>query len=276
MRAMRLSRLPALCRSHRPWRCAHQLLPTRWRSRHRQAGDPAGSTRPAPRSRTWDRKTAHACAYCRNRLHRLHQMHPGFPGGPHRRLSQMDAYDHSRRLHRLRTMYSRLPGRLHRPGADASGADRPGSCRSGETAFPTPRDASGATTRTARCGTGSTQGRSRHTGRPGQPCAGRTGPRQGKTAGFHIVKRADIVEMFSRLRELDPHPTTELTYTTPFELLVAVVLSAQATDVGVNKATKKLYPVANTPQAILDLGEEKLKQYISTIGLFNSKAKNGR
>jgi len=88
------------------------------------------------------------------------------------------------------------------------------------------------------------------------------------------VKRADIVEMFSRLRELDPHPTTELTYTTPFELLVAVVLSAQATDVGVNKATKKLYPVANTPQAMLKLGEEKLKKYISTIGLFNGKAKN--
>ena len=88
------------------------------------------------------------------------------------------------------------------------------------------------------------------------------------------MKRANIVEMFSRLRELDPHPTTELAYTTPFELLVAVVLSAQATDVGVNKATKKLYPMANTPQAILKLGEEKLKKYISTIGLFNGKAKN--
>ena len=88
------------------------------------------------------------------------------------------------------------------------------------------------------------------------------------------MKKADVVELFTRLRELDPHPTTELNYTTPFELLVAVVLSAQATDVGVNKATKKLYPIANTPQAILDLGEETLKQYISTIGLFNSKAKN--
>ncbi|RDI98152.1 endonuclease III [Dyella solisilvae] len=88
------------------------------------------------------------------------------------------------------------------------------------------------------------------------------------------MKKADVVELFTRLRELDPHPTTELNYTTPFELLVAVVLSAQATDVGVNKATKKLYPVANTPQAILDLGEERLKQFISTIGLFNSKAKN--
>jgi endonuclease-3 len=88
------------------------------------------------------------------------------------------------------------------------------------------------------------------------------------------VKRSDVVELFTRLREIDPHPTTELNYTTPFELLVAVVLSAQATDVGVNKATKKLYPVANTPQAILDLGEEGLKRYISTIGLFNAKAKN--
>jgi endonuclease-3 len=88
------------------------------------------------------------------------------------------------------------------------------------------------------------------------------------------VKRVDIIEMFTRLRELNPHPTTELNYTTAFELLVAVVLSAQATDVGVNKATRKLYPVANTPQAILDLGEEGLKHYISTIGLFNAKAKN--
>jgi endonuclease-3 len=88
------------------------------------------------------------------------------------------------------------------------------------------------------------------------------------------MKRADVIELFSRLRELNPHPTTELVYSTPFELLVAVVLSAQATDVGVNKATRKLYPVANTPQAILELGEEGLKRYVSTIGLFNAKAKN--
>ncbi len=88
------------------------------------------------------------------------------------------------------------------------------------------------------------------------------------------MKRADVVELFTRLRELNPKPTTELAYTTPFELLVAVVLSAQATDVGVNKATRKLYPVANTPAAILALGENGLKAYISTIGLFNAKAKN--
>ena len=84
----------------------------------------------------------------------------------------------------------------------------------------------------------------------------------------------EIRELFARLAELDPKPTTELAYSTPFELLVAVILSAQATDVGVNKATKKLYPVANTPQAILALGEEGLKRYISTIGLYNAKAKN--
>ena len=88
------------------------------------------------------------------------------------------------------------------------------------------------------------------------------------------MPKADVVEMFSRLRELNPHPKTELEYSSPFELLVAVALSAQATDVGVNKATRKLFPAANTPQAILALGEEGLKKYIATIGLFNAKAKN--
>lgn len=88
------------------------------------------------------------------------------------------------------------------------------------------------------------------------------------------MKKAAVVELFARLRELDPHPKTELLYNSPFELLIAVILSAQATDVGVNKATRRLYPIANTPQAILDLGEEGLKRQISTIGLFNAKAKN--
>jgi len=97
-----------------------------------------------------------------------------------------------------------------------------------------------------------------------------------RTAARRTTKmpRADVLEMFTRLRELNPHPKTELEYSSPFELLVAVALSAQATDVGVNKATRRLFPVANTPQAILDLGEEGLKPYISTIGLFNAKAKN--
>jgi endonuclease III len=85
------------------------------------------------------------------------------------------------------------------------------------------------------------------------------------------AKRRKIYERFARA---NPEPATELVYGTPFELLVAVVLSAQATDVSVNKATAKLFPVANTPAAIFALGEEGLKSYIKTIGLFNSKAKN--
>jgi endonuclease III len=84
-------------------------------------------------------------------------------------------------------------------------------------------------------------------------------------------KRRQILE---RLRAANPHPTTELHYSSPFELLIAVILSAQATDVGVNKATAKLYPVANTPAAILALGLDGLKSYIKTIGLYNAKAGN--
>ncbi len=82
------------------------------------------------------------------------------------------------------------------------------------------------------------------------------------------------IQILQRLRENNPKPTTELEFNSPFELLVAVLLSAQATDVSVNKATRLLYPVANTPQAIFDLGVDGVKQYIKTIGLFNSKAEN--
>lgn len=81
-------------------------------------------------------------------------------------------------------------------------------------------------------------------------------------------------EIFRRLRDANPEPTTELAYNSTFELLIAVILSAQSTDKGVNKATAKLFPVANTPEAIYALGEDGLKAYIKTIGLFNSKAKN--
>ncbi len=85
------------------------------------------------------------------------------------------------------------------------------------------------------------------------------------------LKRTDI---FQRLKNLNPKPTTELQYDNSFELLIAVILSAQATDVGVNKATSKLYPIANTPKAILELGVSGLKKYIKTIGLYNAKAEN--
>ncbi|WP_407311605.1 endonuclease III [Pseudomonas sp. nanlin1] len=88
---------------------------------------------------------------------------------------------------------------------------------------------------------------------------------------MNAVKR---LEIFRRLKEDNPEPKTELAYSSPFELLIAVILSAQSTDVGVNKATSKLFPVANTPAAIYALGVEGLSQYIKTIGLYNSKAKN--
>lgn len=85
---------------------------------------------------------------------------------------------------------------------------------------------------------------------------------------------ARITEIFQRLRAANPHPTTELSYSSPFELLVAVMLSAQATDVSVNLATRQLFPVANTPQAILDLGEARLREFIQRIGLYKTKAKH--
>ena len=88
------------------------------------------------------------------------------------------------------------------------------------------------------------------------------------------MKPADREEMFARLSELNPHPTTELVYHSPFELLLAVILSAQATDVSVNKATRTLFKVANTPEAILALGQAGLKKHISSIGLLNTKAAN--
>ena len=88
------------------------------------------------------------------------------------------------------------------------------------------------------------------------------------------MKKADIVEFYSRLRAANPAPTTELEYASPFQLLIAVILSAQATDVGVNKATTKLFPVAPTPAAMLALGEDSLTEYIKTIGLFRTKARN--
>ena len=88
------------------------------------------------------------------------------------------------------------------------------------------------------------------------------------------MKLEDRIEFFRRLQAIDPHPKTELEYQSTFELLISVILSAQATDVSVNLATRRLYKVANTPKAILDLGEDGLKDYVRTIGLFNSKAKN--
>ena len=88
------------------------------------------------------------------------------------------------------------------------------------------------------------------------------------------MKKAQIEQFYKRLSDANPAPTTELHYATPFQLLIAVILSAQATDVGVNKATARLFPVAPTPEAMLALGEERLLEYVKTIGLFRTKAKN--
>lgn len=95
-----------------------------------------------------------------------------------------------------------------------------------------------------------------------------------KTSSVKNMTKKQVQTFFERLRDQRPNPTTELNFSTPFELLIAVTLSAQATDVSVNKATDKLFPIANTPEAIFGLGVEGLKQYIKTIGLYNSKAEN--
>lgn len=106
------------------------------------------------------------------------------------------------------------------------------------------------------------------------PKANVTVPKTAQTPASRRMPNKNIAPFFQKLAEAIPKPETELNYHTNFELLIAVILSAQATDVSVNLATKKLYPIANTPQAIVNLGEEGLKDYIRTIGLYNAKAKN--
>ncbi len=88
------------------------------------------------------------------------------------------------------------------------------------------------------------------------------------------MNKSKRIEIFERLKQDNPTPTTELNFTSPFELLIAVILSAQSTDKGVNKATDKLFPAANTPETIYELGLDKLKSYVKTIGLYNTKAEN--
>src|SRR5690606_40297368 len=182
------------------------------------------------------------------------------------------------------------------PRSAGAGAARAPAGTGRARAFPVPQRAA----RASRARTGRAAPDGGHYGTRGRrqgaiPSAGRrrrTGPGQGtRGVGQEDVstatkarkttrrrrtrlRREEIAELFSRLAELDPDPKTELEYSTPFELLVAVVLSAQATDVGVNKATRRLFPVANTPAKLLALGEEGLKRHISSIGLFNSKAAN--
>src|SRR5690242_13658095 len=129
--------------------------------------------------------------------------------------------------------------------------------------------------RPARRKTACVIGRTPHASRVNPPNAPNNPPpaRRPRAPGAWMTP-ARRTEMFRRLQAVNPPPETELVYSTPFELLVAVILSAQATDKSVNKATEILYPKANTPQAILKLGEAGLSRYIKTIGLYNAKAKN--
>lgn len=106
------------------------------------------------------------------------------------------------------------------------------------------------------------------------PCESAYGFRVNTTIAEMIMNKAIRQEIFERFRAANPHPTTELNFSSPFELLIAVLLSAQATDVGVNKATAKLFPAANTPQAMLDLGLEGVMEYTKTIGLYKTKSKH--
>src|SRR5690606_32297429 len=135
----------------------------------------------------------------------------------------------------------------------------------------TPRAASGDGGRCAGAAPGSSGGPGSRQGARGRQGMS-TAPRPRRRS--RNLTAAEIQELFRRLKELDPKPPTELAYSTPFELLVAVILSAQATDVGVNKATRRLFPVANTPAQLVALGVDGLKPYISTIGLYNAKAAN--
>ncbi|MDE2149976.1 MAG: endonuclease III [Gammaproteobacteria bacterium] len=178
----------------------------------------------------------------------------------------MDAYRAGFRVQRLRSVPAGLSGRLHRAAAEsrakASGPD-PGRAVPGPLPRPrrTPAAGSAAATAAAR------PRRSRAAHRT-------TTGRRARTDRAQVLKPVQRYELLRRLGQTYPYARSELRFRDPFELLVAVVLSAQATDVSVNKATARLFPVANTPGALLQLGEEGLKPYIGTIGLYNSKARN--
>src|SRR5262245_30028710 len=181
-------------------------------------------------------------------------MHRCLPGRRDRRRARPDAHRGRSLVHRLRPVPAPLPGRLHRHGGAARALDR----------------ASEARRRPARCfqkdqaedrGRGTRQERRRAQAHP-----------VGNSLSQSQMNPQKRREIFARLAMANPNPTTELEYGTPFELLVAVVLSAQATDKSVNLATRKIFPL--TPQKVVDLGVTGLEEYIKSIGLFRTKAKN--
>src|SRR6266849_4105488 len=174
-------------------------------------------------------------------MHRLHEVHPGVSRGRDRRRLQADAYRDRVVVHGVRALPRALPGRLHRARAGRGAA------------------AGGPLAHAPRGPAAPPRARRRRA---------RPAPRRAR------MSPAKREELFRRLAAAIPEPKSELEFATPFELLVAVVLSAQATDKSVNLATRKLFPVATTPKAIAALGVEGLEEFIRTIGLYRGKAKN--
>src|SRR5260221_2527361 len=274
---MQLSGVPDVRRSDRPSQGRNQSMPARGRRHHPRAGGAARPRGPAPQSPERHRAAAPRRDHRRGALHRLHSVHPGLCGGCDRRGGKADAYGRDGALFRLGPVRSPMPGGLHRHGdRDARRCHLgPGPRGRGPGALRAARRAPGARAAGTRRAPGSpvAQGERRSRRREeARDHPGRDRTRAGqKAAHVNPQKRRKI---FERLRSANPHPTTELAYRTPFELLVSVVLSAQATDKSVNAATEKLYRVANTPQALLALGMEGLIEHIRTIGLYRSKAKH--
>src|SRR5712691_5088962 len=196
----------------------------------------------------------HRCPDRREPLHRLHALHRGLPGGRDRRRASTDAHRGRALVHRLRAVLASLPRRLHRHDPGKRSLDRR-------------PQGGGEATRTA------PQAAPRAAG---IRFAGEKSPRgdrrgAGAQKAMNPAKRCEI---FRRFQAANPNPTTELKYRTPFELLVAVVLSAQATDKSVNQATAVLFEKYNTPQQMVKLGVAGLEEYIKRIGLYRNKAKN--
>src|SRR6267143_3632612 len=274
---VRLPRVQAVRGSDREKRGRNQSVPARRRRRHPRAGGAARPRSAAPQSAERHRAAAPRRADRRGALHRMHSVHPGLPGRCNRRGAEADAHGRDRALFRLRPVRRALPRGLHRHGARVGrrcdlgpgpGARRPRALR----AAPVAARARAPGTRRAPGGAGAQGERRPRRGETARDHPGRDRTRTGaKAADVNPQKRRKI---FERLRSATPHPTTELAYRTPFELLVSVVLSAQATDKSVNLATEKLYRVANTQQALLALGIEGLIEHIRTIGLYRSKAKH--
>src|SRR2546421_6399941 len=274
---VRLSELPSVRRSDRGRRGRHQSMSP---GRRRRSSQTRGAARPrseAPQSAQRGRAAAPRRDHRRGALHRLHSVHPGLPGGRDRRRIQAHAYGRDRTVLRMRPVRRALPRGLHSHGArdgrrcdlgHGPGARSPRALRAQMHATGARAGRAHRAARRARAQSEIGSGR----GEKARDHPGRDRTRAGaKAANVNPQKRRKI---FERLRSANPHPTSELAHRTPFELLVSVVLSAQATDKSVNLATEKLYRVADTPQAVLALGMEGLIGHIRTIGLYRSKAKH--